>query len=181
MPDSLPPQGEPSSNGWISFGKLDRSELETSINKAGLTFFYLEGEIKATVFGFDKQEVVRKAVKRLITNVKAQHWNGLEITRVAMSSFLGMPYASVTGHARHIQEGLVLSRGITPQIETIRRRQPSEVMEESLLAAEAVEAWEGEGGAAGQRGRRPAAEEMTELSLVSARRSPVAPLGKMTG
>jgi hypothetical protein len=113
MPDTLLPQGELCSNNWISVGKLDRPGLEISIHKAGWTFFYLAGEIKATVFGFDKQEAVLKAVKRLITNVKAERLNCLEITRVTISSFLGMPYVSVTGHARHIQKGLVLSRAIT--------------------------------------------------------------------
>ena len=110
VPDSLLPRGEPFSSGWFSVGKLDRSALEASIHRAGWTFFYLAGEIRATVFGLDEQTMVRKAVKRLITNVKAQHFNCLEITRVALSSFLGMPYATVVGHARHIQKGLVLSR-----------------------------------------------------------------------
>ena len=72
MPDSLLPQGEPYSSGWVSVGRLDRPGLEMSIHKAGRTFFYLAGEVKATVFGFDEQEAVRKAVKRLIKNVKTQ-------------------------------------------------------------------------------------------------------------
>ena len=113
IPDSWLSQGEPYSNNWISIGKRDRSGLEASIHKAGWTFFYLAGEVRATVFGFDEQETVRKAVKRLITNVKAQRLNCLEISRVSMSSFLGVPYATVAGHARHIQDGLVLSRATT--------------------------------------------------------------------
>jgi len=114
MPDSLLPQGEPYSSGWVSVGRLDRPGLEMSIHKAGRTFFYLAGEVKATVFGFDEQKAVRTAVKRLIANVKTQRFNCLEITRVAMSSFLGVPYATVAGHVRHIQEGMVLSRATTP-------------------------------------------------------------------
>lgn len=109
MPKSLLVEGELYSSGWTSVRNLDRYQLDRAIKKTGWTFFYLAGEIKATVFGFDKQKTVRTAVKRLTTNVKAQHLNCLEITRVATNSFLGVPYASVTGHARHIQEGLVLS------------------------------------------------------------------------
>ncbi|MEK7408433.1 MAG: hypothetical protein AAB225_25450 [Acidobacteriota bacterium] len=165
MPDAWLPQGGPSSNGWTSVGKLDRSGLEASIRQAGWTFFYLAGEIRATVFGFDQQEAVLKAIKRLITNVKAQRLNCLEITRVALSSFLGAPYVTVAGHARHIQEGLVLSRATTPPDKTgsppaVRssiRRQRSEITEERLFAEEAVAAWEDEGGAPGHMGGRLAA------------------------
>jgi hypothetical protein len=109
------PQGKPYSDGWISVAKLDRPEFEANIRNAGWTFFYLAGETRATVVGRAEQVTVDKAVKRLVARVKAQRFNGLEITRVVMSSFLGVPYATVTGHARHIQEGLVLSRPTTRQ------------------------------------------------------------------
>jgi hypothetical protein len=171
IPDSRLLQGPRCSSGWISVGKPDKSRLEASIGQAGWTFFYLAGEIKATVFGFDEQQTVRKAVKRLITNVKAQRLNCLEITRVALSSFLGVPYATVAGHARHIQEGLVLSRTTTVKIEAAPhlvapsriRRHRSEVTEESLSAV-AVEVWEDEGGAPGQMGGRLEAEAKAQLS-----------------
>jgi hypothetical protein len=145
MPHSWLPQGGPGSNGWISVGKADRPELEASIRQAGWTFFFLAGEIRATVFGLHEREALRKAVKRLTTNVKAQRLNCLEITRVATSSFLGVPYATVAGHARHIQEGLVI------------RHRRSAITEEPYLAEEAVAAWEGEGGAPRHMGGRLAA------------------------
>jgi hypothetical protein len=115
MPDAWLPPGRPCPDGWIPVGKLDRPELEASLHEAGWTFFYLAGEIRATVFGFDEQATVGKAVKRLIANVKTRHLNCLEISQVVLSSFLGVPYATVTGHARHIQEGLVLFRATTSQ------------------------------------------------------------------
>ena len=160
MPDSWLPQGGPGSNGWVFVGKPDRPGLEASIRQAGWTFFYLAGEIKATVFGFDRRETVRKAVKRLATNVKTQRLNCLEITRVAMCSFLGVPYATVAGHARHIQEGLVLPRparrsdkvGSHPAVHSSIRRQRGEIADEPLFAEKAVAAWEDEGGA-GHGGR----------------------------
>ena len=149
MPDSWLPQGRPGSNGWISVGKLDKAGFEASIQQAGWTFFYLAGEVRATVFGFDEQTTVIKALKRLTTNVKSQRLNCLEITRVAKSTFLGVPCATVAGHARHIQEGLVLSQGRVPRNGATRRNRPSDAMEEAS-PAEAVAAWEDEGGAPGQ-------------------------------
>ena len=69
----------------------------------------MPGEIKATVFGFDKQKALRAALKRLITDVKSQHCNSIEITSVVGKSFLGVPYVSVSAHSRHIQKGLLFS------------------------------------------------------------------------
>jgi len=145
MPVSLLRQGEPFADGWTFFRHPNRRDLETSIDEAGLTFFYLAGEIKATVFGFDEEALMMRVAKKLIKNVKAQHWNGLEITRVAMSSFLGVPYATVAGHGRHIQEGLVL------------RHRGSTATTGLLSAEEAVAAWEDEGGALRPAGGRLAA------------------------
>jgi hypothetical protein len=69
----------------------------------------MAGEIRSTVFGFDKQQNLRAALKRLIAKVKSQHCNSVEITRVASKSFLRIPYVSVSAHPRHLQKGLVFS------------------------------------------------------------------------
>src|ERR1700680_2780304 len=76
----------------------------------GWTFFWLAGEIGATVFGFDSQKTVRRAVKRILANLKSGEFNSLEITRVVSKRFLGLPYASVSAQSRHIQENLFLLR-----------------------------------------------------------------------
>lgn len=137
VPDYWLPPGKPYANGWVGVGKRDRRELEASIHKAGWTFFCLAGEIKAAACGFDRQRAARKAVQRLIASLKAQRLNCLEITRVTPSSWLGVPYVTVTGHARHIQERMVL-----PNI----RRHPGQITDEPLSAEEAVGGAEGHGG-----------------------------------
>jgi hypothetical protein len=108
LPNSLLLQGKPDSNGWAPLNGA-RSAFEKEIRVAGWTFFFMAGEIKTTVFGFDKQKTLRAALKRLIANVKSQHCNSIEITRVAVKSFLRLPYVSVWAHPRHIQKGLVFS------------------------------------------------------------------------
>jgi hypothetical protein len=87
---------------------LDGYGFGRKISEAGWTFFWLAGEIRATVFGFDGQKTVRRAVKRILANLKSGEFNSLEITRVASKRFLGLPYASVSAHSRHIQESLFL-------------------------------------------------------------------------
>jgi hypothetical protein len=109
LPKTLLLESTPYSSGWTVVSN-SRSDFEKDINLAGWTFFFLAGNIEATVFGFDKQKAVRTAVDRIITDVKAQDCNCLEITQVTMKSFLGFPYACVSAHSRHVQGGSVFAR-----------------------------------------------------------------------
>lgn len=104
MPKSLLLEGKAYSSGWRSVSNLDLNELDAAIHKAGWTFFFMAGEIKITAFGFDKERAVRRAVKRVITNVESHKCNCVEITDVSAKSFLGMPYVNISAHSRHIQE-----------------------------------------------------------------------------
>src|SRR6266446_2501115 len=104
MPASLRLEGNSFSSSWRSVSNLDLNGLDTAINKAGWTFFFMAGEIKITAFGLDKEQAVRRAVKRVITNVESHKCNCVEITEVSAKSFLGMPYVNVSAHSRHIQE-----------------------------------------------------------------------------
>src|SRR5689334_9849702 len=79
-------------------------EFEKELATAGWTFFYMAGEIRTIAFGFDKPKMIDVALRRLMANVTLQKCNCLEIDKVATHSFLGLPYVSVSAHARHIQE-----------------------------------------------------------------------------
>lgn len=107
MPESLRLESETGSRSWTSVKDLDRYELENKIGKAGWTFFFMAGKVKATVFGFHREKTLRTALKRIIANVRLEKCNSLEITEVTRKSFLKMPYVSVSAHSRHIQRGLV--------------------------------------------------------------------------
>jgi len=110
MPESLPLDGRPYTSAWSSLRNLDLNGLDTAISKAGWTFFFMAGEIKITAFGFNNDEAVRRAVKRVITNAESHQCNCVEITDVSLKSFLGMPYVNVSAHSRHIQESSTFSR-----------------------------------------------------------------------
>ena len=90
--------------------KDSRSAFEKEVREAGWTFFFMAGEIKATVFGFDRQKTLRAALKRLIKNVKSQNCNSIEITQVTGKSFLKLPYVRVSAHPRHLQKGLIFDQ-----------------------------------------------------------------------
>ena len=108
LPNSRLLQRAPDSNRWTALNGA-RSAFETEIREAGWTFFFLAGQIKSTVFGFDRQKALRTALKRLIANVKSHNCNGIEIAQVTEKTFLKVPYVSVSAHARHLQKGLTFS------------------------------------------------------------------------
>jgi len=108
LPKSLLLQSESNSNGWAAV-KDARSTFEKAVQEAGWTFFFMAGEIKANVFGFDRQKARRAALNRLIADAKSQHCNSIEITRVVDKSFLSVPYVSISAHPRHLQKGMCFS------------------------------------------------------------------------
>jgi hypothetical protein len=110
LPDAVRFESEPCATGWKLVKNLDGLGLGRKVHEAGWTFFCLAGEIKATIFGFDRQRNVRRAVKRILTNLKSEKFNGLEIMQVTAKRFLGLPYATVCAHSRHIQKSAFLFR-----------------------------------------------------------------------
>ena len=108
LPDGLRFESEPCATGWRLVKNLDGYGLSRRVREAGWNFFCLAGEIKATIFGFDRQRTARRAVRRILANLKSEKFNGLEITQVAAKRFLGLPYATVYAQSRHIQESALL-------------------------------------------------------------------------
>src|SRR5260370_9444187 len=79
LPKSLLLQSESNSNGWAAV-KDARSTFEKTIQEAGWTFFFMAGEIKATVFGFDRQKALRAALKHITAAGKSHHCTVIAIT-----------------------------------------------------------------------------------------------------
>jgi hypothetical protein len=99
-----------SPRAWMSVThNLTPRELEKDLSTTGWTFFYMASAIKRTAFGFDRAKTVHAALKAVITKVKQQKCNCVEIDDVAAHSFLGIPYVSVSAHPRHVQKGMVFS------------------------------------------------------------------------
>ena len=108
LPATLSIESEAYLPGWRVVGSLDRYALARRIEGANWNFFYLAGELRATVLGRDRSGTLRRAVKCVLGKHEGQKFNSLEITKVVSKRFLGIPFISVTAHARHIQEGIGL-------------------------------------------------------------------------
>ncbi len=111
LPDSLRFESELCSNGWREVKNLDGYGLGGKIREAGWTFFYMAGEIRVSVFGFERARAASQAVERIMAKLKLDKFNSLEITRVTPKRFLGLPYVTLSAHARHIQQSIFLFRG----------------------------------------------------------------------
>jgi hypothetical protein len=107
LPDSLNFESKPYSNGWRSVKNLNGYGLDRKIREAGWTLFDL-AQIKASVFGFDREKAARRALDRVLANVKSDNFNSLEISQVTAKRFLGLPYVTVSAHARHLQKSMFL-------------------------------------------------------------------------
>ncbi|MBI3406680.1 MAG: hypothetical protein HY046_14600 [Acidobacteria bacterium] len=110
LPKTLQLDSETCLPGWRMVKNLFGFGVGQKVQQAGWTFFFLGDEIKATVFGSTGQSTVLRAVQRILATLKAKRFNSLEISEVSSTHFLGLPYATVTAHARHIQESAFLFR-----------------------------------------------------------------------
>lgn len=110
LPGTLGLESCPTDSGWLSLvNHPDRRQLEEKLSAAGWRFFLMAGAIKTCGFGFARRTMIQAALKRLITAVKLQKCNCLEIDAIAMRSFLGLPYVCLSAHARQIQNELVFT------------------------------------------------------------------------
>ena len=108
LPGTLGLESGSTESGWSSLlNHPDRHQLEEKLSTAGWRFFLMAGTIKTIGFGFARRTMIQAALKRLITAVKLQKCNCLEIDAIATRSFLGLPYVCLSAHSRHIQGGLV--------------------------------------------------------------------------
>jgi hypothetical protein len=108
LPANLSIESEAFLPGWRVVRNLDRSTLAQSIESKIWFFFYLAGEMRATVLGRDRLGTLRRAVNCVLAKQEGQKFNSLEITKVVSKRFLGIPFMRVTAHSRHIQQGIAL-------------------------------------------------------------------------
>jgi hypothetical protein len=78
------------------------------MSEAGWTCFHMAEEIKGSAVALDGEKSLCKAVNQILTKLKLERFNSLEITEVDTKRFLGLPQTMITAHARHIQERMFL-------------------------------------------------------------------------
>jgi len=105
--ESLGLASEPYSGKWGIVQGFDGFALDRKIH-AGWNFFFMAAEVKVTFFGSLGATKLRNAVRRILAKVRPQSFNCLEVTGIVTHRFLGMRYATVFAHSRHIQPSCYL-------------------------------------------------------------------------
>jgi len=100
---------EPYSENWRLVKVLDGFALDRKIHAAGWNFFFMAGGVKTMFFGAIGATKLQNAMKRILGKVRQHDFNSLEITGIVAKRFLGMPYAIVSAHSRHIQQSSCLN------------------------------------------------------------------------
>jgi len=104
----LEPESEPYSGTWRLIKALDGLTLDRKIHAAGWNFFFMAAEVKVIFFGALGAKSIQKALKRIFGKVRHQDFNSLEVTGIVAKRFLGVPYAIVSAHSRHVQQNCYL-------------------------------------------------------------------------
>ena len=87
---------------------LDGFSLDRRIRTAGWNFFFMAAEVKVMILGAIGATNIHSALKRILEKVRQQNFNCFEVTGIVAKRFLGVPYATVSGHSRHIQQSCML-------------------------------------------------------------------------
>jgi len=114
MPEGLRLEAEPFIPEWSVVKGYDGCGLDRAIQEKGWTFFFLAGEVKATVFGTNRHSMLRRTIAKILAQGKADNFNCLEITKVSSVGAARFPwfsYLTVSAKWRHIQKSLWLVSG----------------------------------------------------------------------
>jgi hypothetical protein len=104
MTDVLALESESYLGNWSVLTALDGFAVGDKIHAAGWNFFFMAAETKVMFFGAVGAQKIQSALKRILRKVSPQNFNCLEVTGIVAKRFLGVPYATVTAHSRHIQQ-----------------------------------------------------------------------------
>jgi hypothetical protein len=101
-------ESDPYTGGWSVVRGLDGFGLDRKIHAAGWNFFFMAAEVKLTFLGSLGTAKIQNAMRRILAQVRPQSFNCLEVTGIVAKRFLGMRYATVSAHPRHIQPSCCL-------------------------------------------------------------------------
>ncbi len=91
-------------SGWVAIKSIDPRGLDKQLREAGWTIHSREGSVEKGSFGFDAEARFDRAMRSAINHARRDNCNCLEFDQMTEKSFCGIPYTSVSVHARHIEE-----------------------------------------------------------------------------
>ena len=111
LPESVLFESAPYTPGWRLLKNVNLQGLKERIAPRGWHVLFIATELETTVYGWNKETTIRKAIKRITAQSKAAKYNCVEIMQVEARRFLGFPFVRITAHSRQIQEAGTLTGG----------------------------------------------------------------------
>jgi hypothetical protein len=108
MAQCLGLETEPCCGAWRLVKAQDGFAVERKVRAAGWSFFFMAAEVKEMFFGAPAAKKIQKALQGILEKLGEQDFNSLEITGIVAKRFMGVSYAVVSAHARHLQQGCYL-------------------------------------------------------------------------
>ena len=88
---------------WKLLTGVDGFTVERALSKAGRHFFFMVPEVRVFAVSSAPHVARRKALKKVAKAIEAHNFNALEIVGITTKRFLGLYYATVVAHARHVK------------------------------------------------------------------------------
>ncbi len=98
---------------WKLLAGVDGFDAERKLSEAGWNFFFVVPEIMCFALSMNPNKALRRTLNKVVRATEAQNFNALEIVEVTTRRILGLHYAKVIAHLRHIRRSPFL-RDIDP-------------------------------------------------------------------
>jgi hypothetical protein len=103
LPPDLPMENAAFLPGWRVVKNFDNYAFRQKTREANWRFLHLRGGKETRVVGCARQEILRRGVARILTDLKGRKFNSLEITVLGSKRFLGMIFLNIAVNLRHFQ------------------------------------------------------------------------------
>jgi hypothetical protein len=94
--------------GWRAVKTPDSFGLDADLRTAGWALLCIAGEIKVHILGRDRDANVCRAMRRILRQARGMAFNCVGLKHITSTSFLGIPYLTISAQAYHIQQNRVL-------------------------------------------------------------------------
>jgi len=107
LPDRVDPRREPFCDNWTHVEKIEASNFDLMIRKAGWHFMWVQGSCSRRGYGRTEESAIHRALARSLSGI-ARRFNAAEFDSLRILRFPGFFVANVTMEARQIQQNTSL-------------------------------------------------------------------------
>lgn len=107
LPDRVDPLREPFCDKWAHVEKIEASDFDVMIRRAGWHFMWVLGSCSRRGYGSTEEKATRRALARALRGL-ARRFNAAEFDSLRIMRFPGLYVANVTMEARQIQQNTSL-------------------------------------------------------------------------